>query len=116
MSDFKAVYIVNQQAIVTGGLNPRGAYDAGTAYVKGDSVSYLSSSYVAVGSTTGNLPTNTTFWQLLAAEGTNGTNGQGVPTGGTANQVLAKIDGTNYNTDWVTPISKGFIIAMSVAL
>ena len=35
--------------------------------------------------------------------GTNGTNGQGVPTGGAANQVLAKIDGTNFNTTWVTP-------------
>lgn len=28
-----------------------------------------------------------------------------VPTGGTANQVLAKIDSTNYNTQWVTPSS-----------
>jgi hypothetical protein len=35
--------------------------------------------------------------------GTNGTNGQGVPTGGSTGQVLAKIDGTNYNTQWVTP-------------
>ncbi|MCF6142535.1 collagen-like protein [Flavobacterium sp. K77] len=35
--------------------------------------------------------------------GATGANGQGVPTGGTANQVLAKIDGTNYNTQWVTP-------------
>jgi hypothetical protein len=35
--------------------------------------------------------------------GTNGTNGQGVPVGGTANQVLAKIDATDYNTQWVAP-------------
>ena len=35
--------------------------------------------------------------------GTNGTNGVGVPVGGTTNQVLAKINGTNYNTQWVTP-------------
>jgi hypothetical protein len=34
--------------------------------------------------------------------GTNGTNGVGVPVGGSAGQVLAKIDGTNYNTEWVT--------------
>ncbi|MDD5271075.1 MAG: hypothetical protein PHU14_00020 [Methylovulum sp.] len=26
----------------------------------------------------------------------------GLPTGGTANQVLAKVDGTDYNTSWVT--------------
>jgi hypothetical protein len=30
-----------------------------------------------------------------------GTAGQGVPTGGTANQVLSKVDATNYNTQWV---------------
>ena len=34
--------------------------------------------------------------------GTNGTNGQGVPTGGTVGQVLAKIDSSNYNTQWST--------------
>lgn len=41
---------------------------------------------------------NGTAWTSL-----NGTNGQGVPTGGTAGQVLAKVDATNYNTQWVTP-------------
>lgn len=54
-------------------------------------------------------------WSLLGAQGpagpagptgatgATGPAGQGVPTGGTANQVLAKVDGTNYNTQWVTP-------------
>lgn len=50
---------------------------------------------------------NGTAWTSLngtnGTNGTNGANGQGVPTGGTANQVLAKIDGTNYNTQWITP-------------
>jgi hypothetical protein len=31
-----------------------------------------------------------------------GAPGQGVPTGGTAGQVLAKVDGVSYNTEWVT--------------
>lgn len=31
----------------------------------------------------------------------------GVPTGGTAGQVLAKIDGTNYNTEWVDQTGGG---------
>lgn len=31
--------------------------------------------------------------------------GVGVPTGGISGQVLAKIDSTNYNTQWVTPPS-----------
>lgn len=35
------------------------------------------------------------------AAGANGANGVGVPTGGTTGQVLAKIDNTNYNTEWV---------------
>jgi len=33
--------------------------------------------------------------------------GGGVPTGGTAAQVLSKIDGTDYNTEWVTPSGGG---------
>ena len=40
-------------------------------------------------------------------QGLTGPAGQGVPTGGTTNQVLAKIDGTNYNTQWVTPATGG---------
>jgi hypothetical protein len=32
-----------------------------------------------------------------------GTTVQGIPTGGTTGQVLSKIDGTNYNTQWSTP-------------
>lgn len=34
------------------------------------------------------------------APGSTGTNGLGIIPGGTANQVLAKIDSTNYNTRW----------------
>lgn len=44
--------------------------------------------------------------------GTNGSNGVGVPVGGTANQVLSKIDGTDYNTKWITP-SAGIISGIS---
>ena len=40
-------------------------------------------------------------------QGATGPAGQGVPTGGTANQVLAKVNGTDYNTQWVTPASGG---------
>ena len=32
-----------------------------------------------------------------------GETGEGVPTGGTAGQVLAKASGTNYDTEWITP-------------
>ena len=35
--------------------------------------------------------------------GAQGPAGEGVPEGGTAGQILAKIDGTNYNTQWINP-------------
>ncbi len=64
---------------------------------------------------------NGTVWTLMSAQGVQGIqgiqgvqgetgpqgltgpNGQGVATGGTAGQVLSKIDGTDYNTQWITP-------------
>ena len=52
-----------------------GAYSAGTAYVVNDVVSYNNSSYICILNSTGNLPTNATYWSLLAQAGTNGTNG-----------------------------------------
>lgn len=41
------------------------------------------------------------------ADGQDGADGVGVPAGGTAGQVLAKINATDYNTEWVTPTSGG---------
>jgi hypothetical protein len=38
----------------------------------------------------------------VGVPGATGPAGPGVPVGGTAGQYLQKIDGTNYNTDWVT--------------
>lgn len=37
--------------------------------------------------------------------GIQGVPGQGVPVGGTTGQVLSKIDGTNYNTQWISNTS-----------
>jgi hypothetical protein len=45
------------------------------------------------------------------ATGSAGATGQGVPTGGTAAQVLSKIDGTNYNTQWVTLAGGGNMLS-----
>ncbi len=45
----------------TGG-GSKGAYSGTTAYVTNDLVTYNGSAYIALGSTTGNLPTNTTYW------------------------------------------------------
>lgn len=43
-----------------------------------------------------------------------GPTGPGVPVGGTTGQVLEKIDGTDYNTQWATP-SSGFANPMTTA-
>ena len=42
--------------------NFKGEYKASTAYVLGDAVVYQGNLYYAKASTTGNLPTNTTYW------------------------------------------------------
>ena len=49
------------------------------------------------------------------ATGATGAAGQGVPTGGTANQVLAKVDGVNFNTQWVTPASGSTLLVQATA-
>ena len=40
---------------------------------------------------------------IQGIQGIQGDTGIGVPSGGSAGQVLSKIDGTNYNTQWATP-------------
>ena len=41
------------------------------------------------------------------ATGAKGDTGAGVPTGGTTGQILSKIDGTNYNTQWIATPATG---------
>lgn len=40
---------------------------------------------------------------LVTVTAAGGAAANGIPAGGSAGQVLEKIDGTNYNTDWITP-------------
>ena len=70
MSDFKIVQLLNPIQI-NQTIRPMGVYSASTTYAVGDSVSYGNSSYIAIQATTGNTPTNTTYWQLLATAYTN---------------------------------------------
>ena len=51
------------------GMKWLGAYSAGTAYVVNDVVSYNNSSYICILNSTGNLPTNATYWSLMALAG-----------------------------------------------
>lgn len=69
MSDFKVVQLLNPIQVNTN-IKPMGVYNSATTYGVGDSVSYNNSSYIAIQATTGNVPTNTTYWQLLASSST----------------------------------------------
>lgn len=62
--------------VITGGLVPKGAYNAGTDYAVGDSVSYNGSSYVMYSDAgAGTVPTNTTYWMVVASKGDTGATG-----------------------------------------
>jgi hypothetical protein len=54
-------------------FNWQGAYAGGTAYAVDDVVSYNGSSYVCTVASTGNLPTDTNFWDQMSSAGTDGT-------------------------------------------
>jgi hypothetical protein len=103
----------------------QGAYNAGTAYTVDDVVSYNGSSYICILASTGNLPTNATYWEQMSSAGTNGTDGTDLTTtlttqgdilyrdgsglqrlgAGTAGQVL-QTGGAGANVSW-TDVSAG---------
>jgi hypothetical protein len=102
-------------------FNWKGAYAGGTAYAVDDVVSYNGSSYVCTAASTGNLPTDTNFWDQMSSAGTNGTDGTDVGTtlttqgdilyrdgsglqrlgAGTSGQLL-QTNGSGANPSWVT--------------
>jgi hypothetical protein len=77
------IYSVTQTAVIEMGagyfrLHTQGAvvlagspaaYNAGTAYVVGSLCSYGGLNYYCIAPTTGNLPTNTTYWYAMPATG-----------------------------------------------
>ena len=54
------------------GMKTRGEYDSETTYEKLNVVTYEGSSYCAKTDTQGNLPTNETYWDLIAEKGDQG--------------------------------------------
>ena len=92
----------------------QGAYSGATAYVADDVVSYNGSSYICILASTNNLPTNTTYWNLMAQTGTDITSLAGLAQGdvlyyngtawvrlgaGTSGQYL-KTNGASANPSW----------------
>ena len=105
-------------------FNWKGAYNGSTAYVVDDVVSNSGSSYICIQASTGNAPTNTTYWQQMSSAGSNGTDltstlttqgdivyrdGSGLATlgYGTAGQVL-QTGGSGANPSWGT-VSSDFV-------
>ena len=100
----------------------QGAYSGATAYVADDVVSYNGSSYICILASTGNLPTNATYWSLMAQSGTDITSLAGLAQGdvlyyngtswvrlgaGTSGQVLTT-QGSGANPQWGT-ISSDYV-------
>jgi len=62
---FQIVKLTEPPVSITSNFNPMGAYSNSTTYALGDLVTYNGLTYVARQATTGNVPTNTTYWQLI---------------------------------------------------
>jgi hypothetical protein len=77
MSDFKVVKLLDNPVVLnfTGGINMTGEYNNLVTYNAGESVSYQGGSYAAIQTSSGNLPTDTAFWQVLAEKGDQGIQG-----------------------------------------
>jgi hypothetical protein len=73
----------------------RGNYSGSTAYVADDVVFFNGSSYIAKQSSSGNAPTNTTYWGLLAQKGTDGTSGTNGTNGTNGTDGTNGTNGTN---------------------
>lgn len=70
----------------TPGMIWKGAYAAGTAYTPKDVVSHAGSAYINILASTGNVPTNVTYWSPVAVKGDAGPQGIQGPTGPTGPQ------------------------------
>lgn len=107
----------------------QGAYNGATAYVADDVVSYNGSSYICILASTGNLPTNATYWSLMAQSGTDITSLAGLAQGdvlyyngtswvrlgaGTSGQFL-QTNGASANPAWANVVS-GIIQVKSTIL
>ena len=102
-------------------FNWKGTYAGGTAYIVDDVVSYQGGSYICKLASTGNLPTNGTYWDTLAEGGDVATtlttqgdvlyrDGSGLQrlAAGTSGQFL-KTQGSGANPVWGTVSTTGLV-------
>jgi len=86
----------------------KGTYDNSTAYVLDDIVYYNGSSYVAKTSTTGNLPTDTTKWNILAS-GSGGIWDSTLSLGSASQQLRVNSGASALEFYTPTPVSTDFV-------
>jgi hypothetical protein len=69
------------QMTIAGTFTPKGAYDNATNYAVGDQVDYNGTSYIMYNDAgAGTVPTNTSYWGIVASKGDTGATGaQGDP-------------------------------------
>ena len=105
-----------QETILLGivGIKNMGTYNSETTYEKLNVVTYQGSSYCALKETTGNVPTNTEYWQLYAEKGSKGdtgntgSTGPEGPTGPTGNPGAAPIPVSD--SDDMTDTTKIYVL------
>lgn len=83
------------------GMAWHGDYDAAHAYVVGDMVQSGGSSYICIAPTTGHVPPNASYWNLVAEKGADGSSGSGPH---------ALLSTTHTDTDAASP-ERGDLIA-----
>ena len=86
----------------------KGTYDNSTAYVLDDIVYYNGSSYVAKTSTTGNLPTDTTKWNILAS-GSGGIWDSTLSLGSASQQLRVNSGASALEFYTPTPVTSDFV-------
>ena len=85
-------------------LMPKGTYSAGTTYSHLDWVRYNGKSWVCKQDNVIDVtPSEGATWTVLAEDAT----AHGLPSGGSANQVLAKASATDYDVTWVNQSGGG---------
>lgn len=88
-------------------LLPKGTYNANTRYSHLDWVRHNGKAWVCKqDNVIGITPTEGDTWTVLAEDGEDAT-AHGIPTGGTAGQVLAKNSNTDYDVAWVNQSGGG---------
>lgn len=74
VTNYLTAQLTNYNAAISQ-FRTKNAYSSTTAYTPGNFVIYNSNVYLCIQDSTGNLPTNTTYWALVGLQGATGADG-----------------------------------------